>query len=86
MREKKVGFVRYSEDALMPKAWAIASWTFCRTSLWEDVVSGVSGLGGEDSPQSHRAHPELDWRKAGDRHAHDAPHTCHRASCATPGP
>jgi hypothetical protein len=33
MREKNVGLVRYSEDALMPKALAMVSWTFRRTSL-----------------------------------------------------
>lgn len=33
MREKNVGFVRCSADALMPKAWATVSWTLCRTSL-----------------------------------------------------
>lgn len=56
MREKNVGLVRYSEDALMPKAWAIVSWTFCRTSLW----GGHTRHPGAAGPQrilhgSHRA-------------------------------
>ena len=48
--------VRYSEDTLMPKAWAIVSWTFCRTSLW----GGHTRHSGAARPQrifhgSHRA-------------------------------
>lgn len=36
MREKKVGLVRCRADALMPKAWAMASWTLRRTSLQDN--------------------------------------------------
>lgn len=50
MREKKVGLVRCSEDALMPNAWAIASWTFCRTFLRRGTVTRGSAATWEGSP------------------------------------